>query len=50
MNKDEVKEQIQEDILSVLEEFDVDMLSYEEFEELKDALCQVVINGINKMA
>jgi hypothetical protein len=46
----EVKEQLQEDILSILEGSGVEEdIDEEIFEELKNNLCNAVINNLNKL-
>ena len=50
MNKQEVKQQIQEDILTILEGFEVDrFLDGGEYNSMVNALCETVINNINKL-
>lgn len=50
MNIKQVKEQLQEDILSILDGFraneDMDKGDYEDF---KNALCKAVIDNLNKL-
>lgn len=46
----ELKEQLQEDILSLLEGFNIgDCLSPMDYDALKDALCESVISNVNKL-
>lgn len=50
MNINEVKEQLQEDILSILDGFDIiDVMDEDDFEDLKTELCNSVINNLNKL-
>ena len=45
MNKEEVREQIQEDIICLIEDYG--FLSHPEF--LKDNLCQIVVDNFNEL-
>lgn len=46
----EVKEQTQEDILSVLDGWEIgSLMSVKEYDKLKNALCDVVINNLDKI-
>ena len=50
MNKQEVKQQIQEDILTILEGFGVDeMFEGGEYNSMVNSLCETVISNINKL-
>ena len=44
MNKNEVSEQIQEDILTYLEGFNWDV-----YDEIKSDLCQIVVHNFKKL-
>ena len=46
----EVCEQTQEDLLSLLEGFGIDeVMDVRDYENLKDNLCQIIINNFNKL-
>ena len=50
MTPKEVKEQLQEDILSILEGFRADEeMDKGDYEDFKAALCQAVIDNLNKL-
>ena len=50
MTREEVKEQIQEDILCALEGLGIEnKINHQEYEALKNILCQIVIVNINNL-
>jgi hypothetical protein len=50
MTTKELKEQLQEDILSVLEEWGVsEALDPNDWEKLKDTVCDIIISNVNKL-
>ena len=50
MNKNEVKEQMQEDILCLLEGFEIEsIMDPQDYEALKNNLCQIVIDNLNNL-
>ena len=47
----EVKQQLQEDLLSIVDAFDLeDFLDEADYENLKNALCDSVIRNLDKVA
>jgi len=50
MNTSELKEQLQEDLLSLLEGMGIeDTLSPSDYENLKNEVCGIVITNVNKL-
>lgn len=50
MTPSEVKEQLQQDILTILEGFDMeDIMDEDDYEAMKDKLCNSVITNIDKL-
>lgn len=50
MTQQEIKEQIQEDLLILLESYGInEALSSTEWESLKDNVCNIVVNNLNKL-
>lgn len=50
MSKQEVKEQLQEDVLSILESFGIqEALNRQDWENLKNSVCDSVIHNLNKL-
>jgi len=50
MSKSELKEQLQEDVLVILESFGVDeAMEGEDYNNLVTALCEAVIVNVNKL-
>ena len=50
MNTNELKEQLQQDLLSLLEGMGIeDTLSPSDYESLKNEVCDIVITNINKL-
>jgi hypothetical protein len=50
MTTKELKEQLQEDILSVLEGWGVsEALDPNDWEKLKDTVCDIIISNVNKL-
>jgi hypothetical protein len=46
----EVKEQLQEDILSILEGFGIDeAMDKQDYERIRNAMCDAVIANLNKL-
>ena len=46
----EIKEQLQEDVLCILESFGIqEALNTEDWEKLKNAVCESVIYNLNKL-
>ena len=51
MTREEVKEQIQEDILCALDGLGIEnKMNYQDYEALKDILCQIVVVNMNNLA
>lgn len=50
MKLNEVKEQLQEDILSIIEGFGIiEAMEKQDYERMKDALCDAVIANLNRL-
>lgn len=50
MNTNELKEQLQQDLLSLLEGMGIeDTLSPSDYENLKNEVCDIVITNVNKL-
>ena len=50
MNKSQVKEQLQEDILTILESWGIDeVMTGQDYNAMVTALCEVTILNINKL-
>ena len=50
MNIKELKEQLQEDVLSILEEFGIDeAMERVDYNNLANTLCDTIISNINKL-
>lgn len=50
MTPQDIQEQLQEDILSILEGFTVkEVMNSQDYEKMKDALCNAVIDNIKKL-
>lgn len=50
MNIKEVKEQLQEDILSILEGFGIEeAMDTRDYENIKNAICDSIISNLNKL-
>jgi len=50
MNTSELKEQLQQDLLSLLEGMGIeDALSPSDYENLKNEVCDIVITNVNKL-
>lgn len=50
MTQQEIKEQLQQDILTLLESYGInEALSPREWESLKDNVCDIIVTDLNKL-
>ena len=51
MTQQEIQEQLQQDILSILEGFGIEeIMKNQDYEKMKDVICNAIISHINKIS